>query len=305
MISFFSLIIILMISIIFVVGYRVSNIYTHLTTPDNTLRADRTYLNSINFNKEQFLNQYHNKTIKLNSSKYNHTFEGQLISPQVASKGTVIMAHGLGGSRQSIYPVADIFLSLGYSVFAIDLPNAGSSTSTLNTFGIRESYDVLDAINYIAKDNNDKPMILWGMSYGAGAAAIAAGRDDSKIDNIILDSPLSDPEVMIVQGLNFIKHSENVPPKLIKYSSELYTTIRYGFSIDSMQADKWLKNTEKPVLILSSNSDKVTPPFMAEALFEASSNEDSRIVKFHNVSHAMLYYDEKERYVKAIRDYLK
>ncbi len=298
-----TLVIILMISSVTVIGYRVSSVYTHLTDPAQTVAADQTYLNSVGFDKEEFLSRYDNRTVTLNSSEYDHTFDGHLFSPKTSSKGTVVMAHGLGGSKQSVYPVAALFLDMGYDVFAIDLPNAGSSTSRLNTFGVRESYDVLDAVRYIS-EKSDKALILWGMSYGGAAAAIAAGRDDSDIDYLILDSPLGDPEYMIDKGLDFIEQSSPVSPELLKRASDLYTTGRYGFSIKSMNAAAWLSQSSIPVLVLSSDSDEVTPLFMAEALYNASHHQDSRLIKFHDVSHAMMYYEEPKQYTQAINQFL-
>lgn len=78
-----------------------------------------------------------------------------------------------------------------------------------NTYGVLESFDCLDAIDYIKKAYPEK-LILYGESVGGATSLIAASRDSSNIDYLILDRPLVDSREIVDEVLAKVEEEENI-----------------------------------------------------------------------------------------------
>lgn len=68
----------------------------------------------------------------------------------------------MGGTKKSVTHVMEILLKLGYNTISIDQRNSGENMADYNSFGILESYDALDAVNYARKlVGEDNKLLLW------------------------------------------------------------------------------------------------------------------------------------------------
>lgn len=107
-------------------------------------------------------------------------------------RDTAVLLHGLGGNKEGVMRLADMFLKFGYNVLAIDQMNHGSNTAHHNMMGVGESEETLDVLKHVTKhQSDDKKLVLWGMSYGGETAALTTAKaPEGMLDYVVLDSPL-------------------------------------------------------------------------------------------------------------------
>jgi pimeloyl-ACP methyl ester carboxylesterase len=74
----------------------------------------------------------------------------------------------------------------GYNVLALDLRGHGESAAQYATPGYLEARDILGAVRYVRSLGETKPIVLLGISYGAVASLLAAGRSQ-EIAAVIAD----------------------------------------------------------------------------------------------------------------------
>lgn len=284
----------------FFIGAQVFNGFTNMVSREETLKYSQNYEQTFNdFAKGKEIHY-----IEFPSSKYKHNIPAIMVN-QAGNKNMAVLVHGMGGTSKSLTHIMDMFLNLGYDVLAIDQRNSGNNQAPYNTFGVLESYDILDAIN-IAKSevNDDGKIVLWGESYGAASSAIAAGRDDQNIDYLILESPLADSNEFLDEELREIEEKQGVPASYMKFAGNIYTKLKLHFSFDEINAGKFIRNVEIPVLITNADEDTVTPPHMGESLYKAISHNNKEIFTAKGYKHADFPRKESGEYKNIVANFL-
>jgi predicted acyl esterase len=91
----------------------------------------------------------------------------------------VMMFHGLGGSHNSLVPLAQSYIAKGYAVFLPDARGHGTSGGFVSLDGPREVADVRAEFQWLAAlpEISDTQIGAWGISLGGGAAwnSVVAG----------------------------------------------------------------------------------------------------------------------------------
>src|SRR5579871_5159451 len=91
----------------------------------------------------------------------------------------VVLLHGLGGSKDDMAPIADVFVSHGYAALAYSARGSGTSTGNLELAGPNETSDerALEAWFAGLPEVSDTQIGAWGISYGGGQVwnGLAAG----------------------------------------------------------------------------------------------------------------------------------
>jgi alpha-beta hydrolase superfamily lysophospholipase len=91
----------------------------------------------------------------------------------------VVVLHGLGGSKDDMAPIAEIFASHGYAALAYSARGQGTSTGNLELAGPTETGDERTMESFFASlpEISDTQIGAWGISYGGGQIwnGLAAG----------------------------------------------------------------------------------------------------------------------------------
>ena len=87
----------------------------------------------------------------------------------------VILAHSFGSCKEDMYPYAEIFTALGYSVLIPDMRAHGESGGSASTMGYREQDDLSAIIRWL-KDcyGHGVSYGLFGVADGGTAALLCA-----------------------------------------------------------------------------------------------------------------------------------
>lgn len=282
------------------IGSQVFNGFTNMVSREETLIDEQSYEQEF----EYFAKGKDVHYITFPSSKYRHNIPAIMVN-QAGNKNMAVLVHGMGGTGKSLAHIMDMFLNLGYNVLAIDQRNSGNNQAPYNTFGVLESYDILDAIDIAKKEiGEDGKIVLWGESYGGASSAIAAGRNDENIDYLILESPLADSNEFLDKELGEIEQEQGIPASYMRFAGNIYTFLKLHFSFADIDASKFIKNVEKPVLITNADEDTVTPPHMGESLYKAITHNKKEIFTAKGYKHAEFPRKESDEYKNIVANFL-
>jgi esterase/lipase len=84
----------------------------------------------------------------------------------------VVVLHGLGGTKDSVAPIAQVFVSHGYAALAYTARGHGTSTGNVELAGPNEISDERAMVSFFTglPQVSDTKVGAWGISYGGGQA---------------------------------------------------------------------------------------------------------------------------------------
>lgn len=272
----------------------------------NVMSREETLKNSMEFKEDydDLIKNYKLEKIEIENDDLDHKVPA-IFAKKDGNKDVAVLVHGMGGTKETVAPIMKTFLGLDYDVIAYDQRNSGENMADYNTSGLLESKDTRAVIDYIREKYQDGKLILWGESYGGLTSVIAAGKDETNIDYLILESPVSNGFDMIENVMKDISRKQGVPLDFMIKTGDLYSKAKLGISFSDMDGSDYMKNIEIPVLINHSKIDKVTPPYMAEDLYAAKADDKKELITVDGYKHASYPYKDKEGYKKIVKDFLE
>ncbi len=294
--------------------------YAKLLTNSNTAGIPYTYFEDVNFDYEEFCNNYAIQSMQISSSFAQHQIPIDCI--QVKSKEqieeakkelkkdtcelknvrTVILVHGLGSNRYSVYPFAEFFLKKGFQVVTYDQRNTNDNLAQHTTYGYLEKKDLIDCAKYIRQSVTTELLGVWGSSLGGTTAALGVADPESKgiIDFMILDCPLCSMEWAINNGIN--RWKLKLPTKYLLWCGSLVNRVKMGFFYKQVNVVKVAKDIKIPSLILNSQADTITPVFMGQSIYDAIPGDEKWIYTVIDSEHTEIYQQYPVSYQNQILD---
>jgi len=115
------------------------------------------------------------------------------------SQGLIVISHGLGGGGLSYMREISYFLENGFRVFTFDKTGSHNSEGR-STRGLPQSaIDLNAALNYIAAEGWDIPVMLYGHSWG-GFAVCAVLNFGHEIAAVVSLAGFAEPLMMLQEG---------------------------------------------------------------------------------------------------------
>ena len=272
----------------------------------NVVSREETGKNSMEYKKDydDLVKNYDLEKFEIEDKNLDHKIPA-ILAKKEGNKDIAVLVHGMGGTKETVSPIMKTFLDLGYDTIAYDQRNSGENMADYNTSGILESKDTRAVIDYIKAKYQNGKLILWGESYGGLTSIIAAEKDETNIDYLILESPVSNGFDMIENVMKDISKKQGIPLGYMIKAGDLYSKAKLGLSFSDMDGSEYMKNIEIPVLISHSNVDKVTPPYMAEDLYAAKADDKKELITVENYKHASFPYKDREGYKKILEEFLE
>jgi len=183
---------------------------------------------------------------------------GWLCGTPLASRGTLIVLHGVADTRHSMASIVERYLARGFDVIAYDSRAHGESAGTACTYGFFEKRDLRKMIDAYGHG----PIVLLGTSLGA-AVALQEAAMDPRVAVVVAAESFSDLRTV----------AEERAPKVftrgvIARAFELAE--REGsFQVDAVSPRRAAATIRVPVLLIHGADDVETPPDHSRRIYEA------------------------------------
>lgn len=202
-----------------------------------------------------------------------------------SSNGTVLYFGGNGFVMVTAYHIIKSIIDQNVNLLVFDYRGYGENSGVPTVNGLKA--DGLAAYNFLIKEKGIAPqkLIIHGHSLGSFIAAYVASQKEAA--GLVLECPITDAKdwtgMLVPWFLKpFVKF--DIEPVLLENSN-----------IKRMTA------IEKPLLIFAGADDQITPPQMAEKLFEAAKASDKKLFIIENGGHNDL--PTRDEYQNALKQF--
>ena len=289
-------------------GVSVFNSSMQMVDNESTsIEKAKSYFKKIDFDLVEFQSKYKIETVEIESTLDGHIIPADYITVDGDKNvDTVILVHGLGGSRWTNYPIASMFLENGYNVISYDQRSSGENTAEYTTYGYLESQDLEDYVSYLKDSIGDNQRIgLLGTSFGGATTGIYLGSEQANqnVDFAILDCPMSNMSYMLSTEME--KMDIGIPVDFMMLMGSMTTKMKLGFSYEDTNVCNYIIKTMVPVLVINSEVDEITPYFMGEDIYNSVAHENKKIFTVEDSIHAEVFFDYPDEYEGNIIEFIK
>lgn len=286
-------------------GLYVGNVLYRQTFEINTREElDQYEKNKGMFNQARF-NELSKEEVSI-ASRNDYRLYGTFIKNGKDTKNTVILLHGLCGSRWTAMKYTDMYLDKGFNVFIYDGRNHGKSRGNNVTYGFYESDDLDKLVDWLYKTNKDGIIGVHGDDIGGVAALLQAKKDEDKkrVSFYIADSAYSDLDEYFT--LKFkeqykIKYKFLVKP-LIFYLDKV-NRIKNGFYLKEVSPVNILKEVKTPIMFIHGSEDAVVPKSMSEDMYNAKEGSKN-IYIVPNSGRGETYLTDPDKYAEKVYEFI-
>ena len=269
-------------------------------THDNSIKQLEVW----GYDTEKFMNTYEGTDIKVTAE------DGNTVPATYFDNGSdnlVILVHGAGGDRVSIYPLAEEYIKDGFDVIAIDQRGCGENADDRVTFGINEALDVKAMVKFAREEIKADKVIVHGQSMGAETVAVYASNVTpgtiEAADAVILDSPVPGMELMLKESFGD-GDTESFMAKYLTGTSKAFMKAVNGIDYDDADTINVVKNDKIPTMVIVSDKDKVCLPDQVTQIYDNIACENKAI--YHaDSAHIEGVIDDPEGYMSSVENFLK
>lgn len=187
------------------------------------------------------------------------------IEPLDGSKGIVVFAHGWGRNRDRMVPRARIFGEWGYTTIIHSARDHGNSSPCRFMNPVRFAEDIEAVLKWIAE-----PVILYGHSMGAAAAAIVTSRNSKKIKLLFLEGCYAYTKEALLSLYRWVNpFFGTVFGPLIVFWMNLF----YKNALNTVSPARLAPEIKMPVMLIHGDKDRRFPVRFAHQLRESFSPE--------------------------------
>jgi fermentation-respiration switch protein FrsA (DUF1100 family) len=204
-----------------------------------------------------------------------------------SATGTVLYYGGNGFVMAISYDIIKSIIDQNVNLLVFDYRGYGENPGTPTVPGLK--IDGLAAYDFLVQEKKIDPkrLIIHGHSMGSFIAAYVASEREAA--GLVLECPITDAKdwtgMLVPWFLKpFVKVA--IEPVLLENSNT-----------------KRISMIEKPLLIFAGDNDQVTPPKMAEKLFEAAKSTDKKLVIIENGGHNDL--PQRAEYMNALNEFYR
>ena len=218
---------------------------------------------------------------------------------QPAQKGTVILFHGHGSCKSKVLPEAMYFYSLGYNIFLVDFRAHGGSQGNTSTIGYEEAEEVKLAYDYVGQ--NEKNIILWGISLGAATITHAISKYELKPSKVILEMPFGS----LLDAVKGRVKTMGLPAQPISSLLTFWGGTEQGFWAFSHNPCDYAASIKCPTLIQWGRNDARVTKEEQTCIYNAIASKNKKLVEYENSGHQSLFANETPKWEQEISGFLK
>ena len=190
---------------------------------------------------------------------------------------------------------------LGFNVLVPDQRAHGASEGRSITFGIHERYDCQKWAEFAAKRyGSNIPLVLSGISMGAATVLMASDLNlPENVVAIMADCPYASPAGIIGKVAGDMGFPEKLSLPIIYLAGAVFGR----FQLFASSAEKALRKTHLPILLIHGEDDRFVPCDMSRQL-HAAAPEKTQLHTFPDAGHGLCYLCDPRRYERICVNFL-
>lgn len=210
-----------------------------------------------------------------------------------------LLVHGYRGNAERDLS-AGIFrsFSVGHSAFLVDQRGSGSSDGHVISFGVNESRDCLQWVDFlISHFGPDVKIMLGGVSMGAATVLIASGQPlPGNVVGVLADCGFTSAKDIICDVMKTL----HLPPKILYPFIRLGARLFGGFSLEERSPIQAMEHCRVPVIFYHGEDDNFVPCSMSEKNYETCI-APKKLVMIPGAGHGLCFVKDKEGYLRHLR----
>jgi uncharacterized protein len=246
------------------------------------------------------------------SKPVNHSVSMPNIFESVVFKGThgsllnagsnevcALLMHGVRSNRSSMVGRSRFLKEHSITSLLIDLQGHGETPGKMITFGIRESRDAENGVEFLGEVEKCKKIIAIGQSLGGASALL--GDEPVNVDAFILESVYPTIEEAVEDRLEIRLGALG---RLLAPLIYLQIPLRIDSDLSELRPIDVLTKVKVPVFIISGTKDKHTKPEETKRMYEAVHSK-KRMWLVEGASHEDIFSFDKADYERKVLDFIK
>ncbi|MFI5114660.1 MAG: alpha/beta hydrolase [Terriglobales bacterium] len=184
------------------------------------------------------------------------------IRPANSNGAEVILLHGLADNRFGMTGYAELLLSRGFSVLMPDARAHGTSGGNLATFGLLESEDIHQWLDWL--DESDHPECIFGLGESMGAALLLQSlRSETRFCAVAAESPFASFREIGYDRVGQFFHTgpwlgRTVLRPIVDFAF-VYARWKYKLDFEQVSPENAVAATKIPVFLIHGQSDSNIP----------------------------------------------
>lgn len=230
------------------------------------------------------------------------TLKGYWVKPKnQASKGVIILLHGISGYKEKLLDKARFLADLGYESILYDSRGHGKSEGKFCTFGVIEKLDVTQVVNLIRAENDTIPIGIWGLSMG-GSVTIQSLATEPRLSFGIVESTFRNFKEIAgdYQQDYFPIRLEWLVNYAIKKAERLAK-----FKAHDIQPIESARKITQPILMSHGTKDTKIKMEYGLTLFEELGTKDKDFYKVVGATHYDVWEKGGEAYEARVKQFLE
>lgn len=224
--------------------------------------------------KEWFDNANKEKVV-IKSTNANKNLHADFLFPDKDSDIFVVIIHGYTSEPRGMGMYAQKYHELGYNVLMPSLNGHADSEAGAVTMGWKDRLDIVDWVNFIAKNYPHSKIILHGESMGAATTMMTTGEElPANVKVAVADCGYT--SVWDIFS-NKIKNNFKMHEFPTLYSANTINKIYSGFDFKEASAVEQLKKSKTPTIFIHGDKDTFVPYEMLDRVYEAAACEKAKV----------------------------
>lgn len=220
-----------------------------------------------------------------------------------ASKGTVILFHGVSSSKESLLAEAYDYRFHGYNILMVDFRGHGNSDGSNTTIGAKEYEEVQLAFEYV-RTKGEKNIFLHGVSMGAVAVMKAITEFQLKPAGAILEMPFLSMQKHM-QARARLLGFQGFPEKPFGFLVTGWVSVEKGFNAYTYQSVRYAKKLTCPVLMQWGAQDNIVLKEETDKVYAAIASAQKKLVVYDSAGHESLLQKEPVKWRMEVEEFLQ
>ena len=222
--------------------------------------------------------------------------------PAQDPKGTVLFAHGYRSTMLVDFGLAfDFYHSHAMNLLVPEQRCHGRSEGRYITFGVKESRDMQDWLDFHNDHLTTAPVILSGLSMGASTMLYLADKElPGNVKGIIADCGFTCPRDILSTVFSRVTHLPATPTIWV---TDILARIFAGFSLREQDTRRSLTKNRLPIIMVHGIDDGFVPCEMTKSGYAACTGE-KQLLLVEGADHGVSFLVARDKYTAMITRFL-